>query len=122
MEFFRSLTSRCSVAALQQELRIERLHHYCDLIDKVLYADGEHGEIYCLWGQFQVQREIIHAGVRFTLPHCPNALAWTLTLEGDELTLHCTINRAQHEADFLESIEAFLDSWVVGLEQWDCAA
>ena len=80
----------------------------------------ERGEIYCLWGQFTVHREPIKDGIRFSLPYCPNALAWTITAapEGGtpETIIHCTINRQEHEADFIESIEWFVGEWEKGLK------
>jgi hypothetical protein len=30
------------------------------------------------------------------------------------LVIHCTINRREHEPDFVESIELFLDPWGEG--------
>jgi hypothetical protein len=58
--------------------------------------------------------------VRFTLPRCPNALAWTVTAGIDTpepVVVHCTINRAEHDADFIESIRLFVDDWRIGLER-----
>ncbi|WP_296703111.1 hypothetical protein [Thiocapsa sp. UBA6158] len=124
MEFFE--TARCHLSAeqLQQMITGPQLSAWCASIDRVLEWEGERGEMYCLWGQFQVNREHIRDGLRFTLPHCPNALAWTLTSENDaesgrpaEVLVHCTINRAVHEPDFIESIETFVEDWRLGLEK-----
>ena len=120
MEFFRELDSGLDVAALQRRLTIEHLPQYCREIDRVFSVAGDHGEIYCLWGQFKVHRECIKGGVRFTLPGCPNAFAWTVTTglpPVPELTvIHCTINRREHEPDFVESIELFADALADGLK------
>ena len=87
----------------------------------MLSDQGERGEIYCLWGQFRVHREIICDGVRFSLPGCPNALQWTVTAVPDKgphaVTVHCTINHATHEPDFIESLIEFVENWRSGLEQ-----
>ncbi len=127
MEFF--VTAECTLSAdqLQQAINGHRLADHCDSIDRVLWWEGDRGEIYCLWGQFHVNRESIRDGVRFTLPHCPNALAWTLTsaTAGDgasAVLIHCTINRSEHEPDFVESIESFLDDWRLGLERLGAAS
>ena len=120
MEFFRELDSGLDVAALQRRLTIEHLPQYCREIDRVLSVAGDHGEIYCLWGQFKVHRECIKGGVRFTQPGCPNAITWTVTTSltpVPELTvIHCTINRREHEPDFVESIELFADALADGLK------
>jgi hypothetical protein len=121
MEFFRELQTALSPAALQQSMTIEGLAQFCAHIDRVLSSTGDEGEIYCLWGQFRVRRESIAGGVRFSLADCPNALAWTLTTglppDPGRLVIHCTINRREHEPDFVESIELFLDAWVEGMER-----
>ena len=120
MEFFRELDSGLDVAELQRRLTIEHLPQYCREIDRVLDVAGDHGEIYCLWGQFKVHRECIKGGVRFTLPGCPNAFAWTVTTDLPPIpgltVIHCTINRREHEPDFVESIEMFVGALVDGLK------
>ena len=122
MEFFRESETALNPAVLQQSLTIERLPEYCAQIDRVLSSAGDQGEIYCLWGQFRVRREVIAGGVRFSLADCPNALAWTLTTglppDPSRLVIHCTINRREHEPDFVESIELFLDAWLQGMERF----
>lgn len=85
----------------------------------MLGQDGERGEIYGLWGQFRVHRELIRGGVRFSLPDCPNALSWTVTTglppEPASTVIHCTIKRRDHEPDFVESIELFVDALAEGI-------
>jgi hypothetical protein len=119
MEFFASLAIDCDETRLQQRLQIDRLVQGCSLIEQVLSAEGEHGEIYCIWGQFKVRREEIRGGVRFSLPKCPNALAWTITREegtrAAEIVIHCTINRQRQDADFVASLQEFVDAWRAGL-------
>ena len=126
MEFFAKADCPLTPETLQQRLTGPELAAWCDAIDKVLWWDGEQGEIYCLWGQFRVQREPIRDGLRFTLPGCPNALAWTLTCDPADspspgVLVHCTINRSEHEPDFIESIELFVEDWRAGIER-QCAA
>lgn len=108
-------------AGLQQAVVIARLAEFCASIDRVLEAGTERGRIYCIWGEFTVHRELIRGGLRFTLPHCPNALAWTLTRDPEPapglITLHCTINRSDPDPDFAESIEVFLADWHDGLSR-----
>ncbi|HFQ13391.1 MAG TPA: hypothetical protein ENK40_01195 [Gammaproteobacteria bacterium] len=119
MEFFATAKVTVSEQELQQQVQIASLPRFCASIYEVLGDQGEQGEINTLWGVFRVHREAICGGVRFTLPGCPNAAAWTVTIDGDrpgEATVHCTINRRQHDADFIESLEAFVEDWREGLE------
>lgn len=120
MEFFTTADVKTSVETLQS-ITVENLNHYCTYIDKLLSIDSENSaKIYCEWGEFTVLRQVINGGVRFCLPNCPNALAWTITTgydpEPEKVVIHCTINRTEHEADFVESIESFIHSWKLGLE------
>ena len=119
MEFFAVVPCRIEAAELQQRLTIGNLPRLCASIEKVLRDDPHHGEIYCLWGQFEVNRELIRGGVRFSLPGCPNALAWTVTVElppdPAQIVFHCSINRQTHEADFIESLQAFVEDWRLGI-------
>ncbi len=122
MEFFRFVTMPISPERLQQALTIKTLPQRCASVDQVLEDHGETGEIYCLWGQFQVRREPINGGVRFSMPGCPNALAWTVTTnlppDPQRVVIHAAINRTEHDPDFIESVELFMDDWVQGLLQW----
>ncbi|MFO8004637.1 hypothetical protein [Thioalkalivibrio sp.] len=120
MEFFARASLATDPETLQRELGIEHLAHWCDSIDAVLEEAGDRGRIYCVWGEFAVTRDVIRGGVRFSLPGCPNALAWTITTglppEPEAVVIHCTINRREHDPDFIETIEAFVDDWRRGLE------
>ena len=118
MERFARVKEAVATPWLQRELRVENLDRWCDAIDRVLAHQGERGEIYCIWGQFRVHREVIKDGVRFSLPGCPNALQWSVTRDqdGEGVTVHCTINRADPDPDFTESIEIFVEAWRAGLQ------
>ena len=116
MEFYRTATRPITTTELQSSITISELPKFCKSIYEVMHDDGDHGEINCIWGVFTVHREIIKDGLRFTLPGCPNAVAWTVTAENNnEILVHLTINRQQHDPDFVESIEEFVDEWQVGL-------
>lgn len=117
VEFYRQLKQTSQPEQLQTLCSLERLPELCDSIDSLLEQQGERGEIYCLWGRFRINREPIKQGVRFSLPGCPNALAWTITAEPETVTIHCTINRSEHDSDFIESIDQFVDDWLIGLER-----
>lgn len=119
MEFFTRALSRLSSSDLQQQIRIDNLPGWCGAIEQSSADSSERGNIYCLWGEFKIHREIIRDGIRFSLPGCPNALQWTLTADRerpDEIGLHLTINQPRIDTDFHQSINDFLAAWKAGLE------
>ncbi len=119
MEFIARASTLMRDADLQRYVRIDNLPDWCASIEKVIANQGEKGEIFSLWGQFRIHREMIRDGVRFTLPTCPNALQWTVTAGASgskEAVIHCTINREEHDPDFIESIEQFVADWKEGVE------
>ena len=120
MEFFAIAQTRLDEKTIQEQVTVARMGEYCDTII-VLDGDDEVGHIGTVWGEFPVQRQIIRGGVRFALTTCPNALAWTITsgfppAPGD-VVIHGTINRTEHDEDFIESIVEFLETWRLGLEK-----
>ena len=118
MEFFKEIESPgLAIEALQALLTISNLPDLCDSIDTVLTEKGNEGEIYSIWGQFNIRREEIRCGIRFTLSNCPHALAWTITYhEADHrIVIHCTIDKRKQDEDFVESIEQFVTDWQRGL-------
>ena len=121
MEFFAVARVPVSAEALQERLTVAALPELCASVDRVLEDRGTAGLIFCVWGQYQVQREAIAGGVRFTLPECPNALAWTVTTghppDPAATVVHCTIARREHDPDFVETLEAFVEHWREGLER-----
>lgn len=120
MEFYELVEVALDEQALQQ-IDIACLPEYCVSISGVLGEQGDTGRIDCLWGVFTVRRESIRGGVRFTLPGCPNNLAWTVTTDPDEasnrVVVHLTISNQHHDLDFIDSIHTFIADWKKGLEQ-----
>ncbi len=120
MEFFAIAQTRLDTQAIQEQITVARMGEYCATV-VVLDGDDEAGNIGTVWGEFPVQRQIIRGGVRFSLPTCPNALAWTITSgfppAPDGVVIHGTINRPEHDEDFIESIVEFLETWRLGLEK-----
>lgn len=116
MEFYADLPANgLDLPALHQLLSIHNLTRLCRSIETVISDQQTCGVIYCVWGQFNIHREPLIDGVRFSLPTCPNALAWTVTLNNDLITVHCTINKKAHDDDFVVSIERFMSDWVDGI-------
>lgn len=122
MEFLTTASMPFTANELQRYLRIESLPLWCASIQAVLSHQGERGRIFCTWGEFAIHQEIIRDGVRFTLPDCPSALQWTITADGESrqhrILVHCTINRREHDSDFIEVLEQFMSDWKAGLESW----
>ncbi len=122
MEFFEKVNPvTFDVLQLQSSLSIQALPEYCQSIDKVLVSQGNSGKIYCLWGEFVIHREEIQRGLRFSLPGCPNALAWTITLDDSVaqpvVVIHCTIDKQSHDEDFIDSIRVFISDFAQGISK-----
>ncbi|MCU7834102.1 MAG: hypothetical protein KZQ83_02525 [gamma proteobacterium symbiont of Taylorina sp.] len=118
MEFFKEVeSSNLDVKDLRNLLSIKNLPLLCKSINSVILDEQKKGIIYCLWGEFEVNREKLKYGIRFSLPNCPNALTWTITMDVDRanILIHCTINKSIHDTDFIESIEEFISDWSNGI-------
>jgi len=116
MEFFEETNQiNIDVLGLQELLTISNMPNLCSSITNVIFDNKVNGSIYCLWGEFDINREELDFGIRFSLPHCPNAFAWTITHDedSDKVVIHCTINKQQHDAEFVESIEQFISDWEI---------
>lgn len=118
MEFFREVKTTIQDASkLKQALTISTLPDYCSSIDTVMSDSNDKGEIYCLWGRFDIKRETLKHGVRFALLNCPHALSWTVThnQKTEKIVIHCTIDKKDEDRDFIESIDQFVTDWQTGL-------
>ena len=119
MEFFEEIENSGLLDnnSLKKLLTIARLPDLCSSIDSVISDEREKGIIYCIWGEFEINREELRDGIRFSFPKCPNALAWTITTdeESNSMTIHCTINKQEHDEEVIESIQTFVDDWSDGL-------
>jgi len=119
MEFLETTTIPATETDLKSRLKISELPFWCASIDKVLVDLKTSGEIYCLWGVFDIQREELLHGVRFTLPGCPYAMQWTVTTGHNpnplHTVIHLTTNRTEHEAEFVDTIKQFMQDWKTGL-------
>jgi hypothetical protein len=117
MEFLYTADVSASGADLKERVTIGDLPHWCASIEKVLSDEKESGEIFCVWGSFRINREELTQGVRFTFPRCSNALQWTVTRgPQSNLIIHLTINRIEHDPDYVDSIKQFMEDWKAGLE------
>jgi hypothetical protein len=117
MEFFEEIEKHgVDVGALKDSLQIASLPEQCRSIDSVISDNHDTGEIYCVWGQFDISRQVIKNGVRFALLDCPHAFAWTITYHQHRnmLVVHCTIDDREEDEDFIESIKEFAANWAFG--------
>ena len=119
MEFFQEVKpENIDVVNLKKLLIIGSLPDFCDSIETVISEQNQEGEIYCVWGQFNIRREVIRYGVRFSLLNCPHALAWTITYHEQKgvIVIHCTIDKKEEDEDFVQSIHQFVTDWRHGIE------
>ncbi|MCB2226741.1 MAG: hypothetical protein KQH53_08700 [Desulfarculaceae bacterium] len=121
MEFFGLADVQTTPQRLQQCLSLERLPEFCEGISSLVKQISEQEcEFYCMWGHFAIRKDLINGGVRFSMPTCPNLLAWTVTTgfppAPEKVVVHATIARTQHDPGFIESLEEFVQMWVQGLE------
>jgi len=121
MEFLREikLTTPVGIVNLKQLITIKNLPELCSSINSVIKNNISEGVIYCVWGEFRIHREELKYGIRFSMPECPNALAWTITCEnsGQDIVIHCTINKMKHDEDFIESLKEFVFAWETGIRE-----
>ena len=120
MEFFREVhLAGLDIAHLKNVLTLGNLTRLCASISTTSPANENEGDIYCLWGAFNVKREEIRFGVRYSLINCPHALAWTVTFDesSQNLIIHCTIDKADQDPEFIDSIHVFVSDWSNGMTQ-----
>lgn len=118
MEFFQTIKNTNTHSdKLKKLLTINSLPALCASIDTMNAKDEDTGDIYCVWGSFNVRREEIRYGVRFSLLNCPHALAWTITFDeaAEHIVIHCTIDKTEQDEDFVDSIDIFVKEWAGGI-------
>lgn len=106
-----------AIPRLEQSLTIENLPNLCASISTAVPRTESEGELYCLWGPFNVRRDEIRNGVRYALVECPHALAWTVRLDeaSERVIIQCTIAKTQPDPEFAESIHGFVSDWADGV-------
>mgnify|MGYP003972950359 FL=1 len=119
MEFFITANIRETEKKLQDTITMDNIEQFCESI--VLLQQGtDTATIGSSWGEFQLSRQTINGGLRFALPTCPNALAWTITSgqppDPDKVVIHLTISRQEKSEEFVQSIVDFGNEWREGLE------
>jgi hypothetical protein len=121
MEFFSYADVQCDEQKLQHTLSMDKLDTFCASIENTIDSTEDRGRYFTIWGEFEILRIEIKGGYRFVMPKCPNALTWSVTTGfapyPEKLTIHTSINRNDHEPDFVETLVDFTKEWRVGLEE-----
>ena len=122
MEFFEFADVMTNQDSIRKTVSLDNLPLYCEEIEAVEEAEALGRVIYFgHWGRFHIRCDQVMGGVRFSVPDCPNALAWTVTTgyppHPEKIVLHATFNRTEHDADFIAATKALLAALKTGLEQ-----
>lgn len=124
MEFFTFSDITTTQRTIREQLTLTNLPTYCTEIEAVEEENEQDMVVYfSYWGRFHIRSETVMGGVRFSVPDCPNALAWTVTTGyppyPDKIVLHATINRTGHDQEFIQGIEKLLSAFKEGLQNND---
>ena len=120
MEFLKVIpASDIESSKLKSLLALKNLPVLCASISTVTSETENEADIYCIWGEFNVRRDAIKHGVRFSLLNCPHALSWTITFDkvNQSIIIHCTIDKSEQEQDFIDSIDEFVADWSRGISK-----
>ncbi|MBU1138965.1 MAG: hypothetical protein KKA76_08315 [Proteobacteria bacterium] len=121
MEFFEYANVVTSQETIRDKISVDNLPFFCEEIEEVTDEDALDRVIYFRhWGRFHIRRETVMGGARFSVPDCPNALAWTVTTGyppyPEKIVLHATFNRTEHAPEFIATTKALLTALKNGLE------
>ncbi|MBU0910349.1 MAG: hypothetical protein KKA54_10495 [Proteobacteria bacterium] len=122
MEFFEFADVATSQETIRNKISLDNLPFFCEEIEAVEEADALGRVIYFRhWGRFHIRRETVMGGARFSVPDCPNALAWTVTTgyppHPEKIVLHATFNRTDHDPEFIAATKALLVGLKIGIEK-----
>jgi hypothetical protein len=122
MEFFEFADVLANQEEIRKNVSIDNLPLFCEDVEAVDEVEELGRVIYFRhWGRFHVRREHVMGGIRFSVPDCPNALAWTVTTgyppHPEKIVLHATINRVEHNPEFIFATRELLAALKTGLEK-----
>lgn len=121
MEFFEFATVSTVEKSIRENLTLKNISAYCAAIEAV-EDEGEQDMIiyFSHWGRFHIRCETVMGGLRYSVPDCPNALTWTITTGyppyPEKIVLHATINRTDHDPDFIQGVTNLLAALKFGIE------
>lgn len=122
MEFFEFAAVTTTGEVIQENITIKSISGYSTEIETV-EDEGEQDMViyFSHWGRFHIRCETVIGGLRFSVPDCPNALAWTITTgyppHPEKIVIHATINRTDHDPEFIEGVKNLLATLKIGFEE-----
>ncbi len=121
MEFFDFAEVSTTTEGIREVLTIDALPTFCEEIESIDLPETLGRVIFFYqWGRYHIRRDEVMGGVRFWVPDCPNALAWTVTTgyppHPDKIVLHATINRTTHSEEFINATKTLISAFKKGLE------
>ncbi len=121
MEFFEFAAVATTAEGIRETLTVDALPGFCEEVESVDEVEALGRVIYFLqWGRYHIRCDEVMGGVRYWVPDCPNSLAWTVTTGyppyPDRIVLHATINRTNHDPEFIDATKALLVALKQGLE------
>ncbi len=122
MEFFEFAEVCTTTEGIRKILTVDCLAKFCVEIESVDELEELGRVIYFLqWGRYHIRCDEVMGGVRFWVPDCPNALAWTVTTgyppHPERIVIHATFNRPTHSDEFINATKALLKGFKDGLEK-----
>ena len=122
MEFFEFADVAATQETIRDKVSLDNLPFFCEEIEAVAETDAVGRVIYFRhWGRFHIRSEKVMGGARFSVPDCPNALAWTVTTgyppHPEKIVLHATFNRTEHHPEFIAATKALLAALKTGIER-----
>jgi hypothetical protein len=122
VEFFEFANVVTTQEEIRDKVSINALPFFCEDVEAVDEPEELGRVIYFRhWGRFHIRRENIMGGVRFFVPDCPNALVWTVTTGyppyPEKIVLHATINRTEHDLEFIGATKELLATLKFGMER-----
>ncbi len=120
MEFFAIANAHMSPTDLQRYVRIKNLPSWCAAIQEVTTQSAERGSMKWARGEHALHQEVVRNGVHFSLPGSEDVMQWSITAEpasqNGRVTIHCTVNRPELDADYDACLQQFVEDWKTGLE------
>ncbi len=120
MEYFANANAHMSPTDLQRFVQLKNLPQWCASIEQVSAQSAERGSMKWARGEQVLHQEVVRNGVHFSLPGSEDVMQWSITADSaaqhGQVTIHCTVNRKELDADYDKCLQQFVADWKVGLE------